>query len=125
MSEERVVKSVIGEIVLDLRPRIIEKIFHLPKADQYVKITYHQEEIWCRDNDKKAKKIIQSSFLIDRTSVGHRARKVDMTRGYMKDDVRYSIVFLRKIMGLPVARHLHIWMVHFMETIKKIKMPID
>ena len=38
--EEKVVQSSIREIVLDLRPRNIEKIFHLPRVDQYVKITY-------------------------------------------------------------------------------------
>lgn len=31
VSEERVVKSVTREIVLDLRPRNIEKVFHLLK----------------------------------------------------------------------------------------------
>ena len=32
--EVRVVKSIIGEIVLDLRPKNIEKKFNLPRADQ-------------------------------------------------------------------------------------------
>lgn len=59
-------KSIIEEIVLDLRPRNIEKVFHLPRAYQYVKITYHQAERWYRDNEKEATKIIQSSFFINR-----------------------------------------------------------
>ena len=33
VSRERVVKSVIGEIVMGLRPRNIEKAFHLPRFD--------------------------------------------------------------------------------------------
>lgn len=28
-------------------------------------------------------------------------------------------------MGLPTSRHLNIWMVHFIETIKTMKIPID
>ena len=108
MSKERVVKSVTGEIVLNLRPRNIEKVLHLPRDDQYVKKTYHQVEIWYRENDKKATNIIQSSFFIDRMLMRRRARKVDMTRGYIKDDNGYSIVLLRKIMHLLVPRHLHI-----------------
>lgn len=48
-----------------------------------------------------------------------------MTRGYMKDDIRYSIVLLSRVMGLPVVGHLNIWMVHFIETIQTTKMPID
>ncbi len=31
--KERVVKSIIGEIILDLRPKNIKKVFHLPRAD--------------------------------------------------------------------------------------------
>ncbi len=31
--EEKVVKSVTGEIVLDLKPRNIEKVFHIPRTD--------------------------------------------------------------------------------------------
>ena len=90
-----------------------------------MKITYHQAKRWYRENDKKAIEIIQSSFFIDRTTMVCRVKKVDMTRGYMKDDIRYAILLLRKIMGLPNARHLHIWMVHFIETIKITKIPID
>ena len=44
--EERVVKIIIGEIVLDLRLRNIDKVLHLPRGDQYVKITYHEVERW-------------------------------------------------------------------------------
>ena len=51
--------------------------------------------------------------------------KVDMTRGYMKDDIKYSIVLLSRVMGLPTAGNLDIWMVHFTETIKTTKMIID
>ena len=80
MFKERVVKSVIGEIVLDLRLRNFKKFFHLLRADQYVKITYHQVERWYRESEKKVIEIIQSSFFIDRTPMGSRVEKVDMTR---------------------------------------------
>lgn len=43
--EERVVKNIIGEIVLDLRPKHIEKVFHLP---------HHQAERWYRDHEQEA-----------------------------------------------------------------------
>ena len=33
---EKVVKSVTGEIVLDIRPQNIEKVIHLPRVDQYL-----------------------------------------------------------------------------------------
>lgn len=81
------VKSIIGEIILDLRLNNIEKFFHLPRVDQYVRLTYHQEERWYTDNEKKDIEIIQSLYFINRTPTGQRAGKVDMTRGYMKDDI--------------------------------------
>ena len=56
---------------------------------------------------------MQSSFLIDKTLVGHRVGKVDMTRGYMEDDNGYVIVLLSRVMGLPTVEHLNNWMVHF------------
>ena len=64
-------------------------------------------------------------YLIDKTPLGKKEGKVDMTRAYMKDDIRHSIVLLRKIMGLPVVGNLNIWMVHFFETIRIEKMLID
>lgn len=48
-----------------------------------------------------------------------------MTRGYMKEDIRYSIILLSRVMGLLASGHLNIWMVHFIEMIKTIEMPID
>ena len=43
----------------------------------------------------------------------------------MKEDIGYSIILLSKVMGLPTSRHLNIWMVHFIEAIKMVKMSID
>ena len=57
--------------------------------------------------------------------MGHRVGKFDMTRGYMKDDIVYAIVLLRKVMGLPIVGHLQTWMVHFIETIIMTNMPIN
>lgn len=48
-----------------------------------------------------------------------------MTRGYMKDNIGYSIVLLRRVIGLPIVGNLNNWMVHFIKTIKETKMPID
>ena len=48
-----------------------------------------------------------------------------MTQGYMKDDIRYSIILLSRVMGLPVVGHLTPFMVNFIETIRHAKMPLD
>ena len=48
-----------------------------------------------------------------------------MTQGYMKDDIAYSIILLRKFMGLLVVGHLTPFMVNFIETIKHVKIPLD
>ena len=118
-------KSITGEIILNLRPKNIEKVFHLLREDQYIRLTYRQAERRYRDHEQEAMEIIQSSYLIDKTPLGRKSRKVDMARGYMKDDIEHSIVLLRRIMGLPAIGHLNIWMVHFIETIRMEKMPID
>ena len=44
VSEERVVKSITREIFLDLRPKNIDKVFHLPRENQYIRLKYHQVE---------------------------------------------------------------------------------
>ena len=123
--EERVVKSITEEIVLNLRPKNIEKVFNLLRVDQYIRLAYHQARRWYRDHEQEATKIIQSSYFIDRTPLGRKDRKVDMTRGYMKDDIAHSIVLLSIIMGLLAAGHLNIWMVHFIKTIRMTKMQIE
>ena len=64
-------------------------------------------------------------IFIDRTQVRRRARKVDMTQGYMKDDIGYTIVLFSRVMGLLVAGHLNIWMVYFIATIRMTKLSID
>lgn len=43
----------------------------------------------------------------------------------MKDDIGYVIMLLSRAIGLPMARYLQTWMVHFIETIKKPRIPID
>jgi hypothetical protein len=48
-----------------------------------------------------------------------------MIRGYMKEDIAYSIILLSTVMGFIVAGHLNIFMVHFIETIKKVEVPLD
>ena len=44
--EEKVVKSVTKEIILDLQPHNIEKVSHLLRADQYLQISYDGSERW-------------------------------------------------------------------------------
>jgi hypothetical protein len=51
VSEERVVKSITCEIILDLRTKNIKKVFHLLRACQYIRMAYHQAERWYRDNE--------------------------------------------------------------------------
>lgn len=103
VSEERVVKSITGEIMLDLRPKNIEKVFHFLRVDQYIRLTYHQAERWYKEHGGKASKIIKSSYLIEKTPLGCKEGKVDMKRGYMKDDIRYYIILLSRVMGLPAS----------------------
>lgn len=53
-SEERVVKSITGEIFVDLRPKNIEKVFHLLRFNQYIRLTYYQAERWHREHGEEA-----------------------------------------------------------------------
>ena len=48
-----------------------------------------------------------------------------MTQGYMKEDIGYSIILLRRIMGLPAVGHLNTFMVNFIEIIRQEKIPLD
>ena len=48
-----------------------------------------------------------------------------MTRGYMKEDIGYSIILLSRVMGFLIAGHLNIFIVQFIETIKKEEIPLD
>ena len=56
--EEKAVKSVTREIVLGLKPQNIEKVFHLPKVDQYLQITYDSANIWYKENEIEARKLV-------------------------------------------------------------------
>ena len=47
--EERVVKSVTEEVVLDLQPNNIERVFHLPRVDQFIRLSYETIERWYRE----------------------------------------------------------------------------
>lgn len=48
---EKVVKSVTGDLVLDLRPQKIKKVFHLPRTDQYLQISYEGVDTWYKENE--------------------------------------------------------------------------
>ena len=69
--------------------------------------------------------IIQLSYLIEKPPRGRITGKVDMTRGYMKEDIGHSIILLSRVMGLLVASHLNTFMVNFIETIKATKIPLN
>ena len=47
---ERVVKSITGEVVLDIRPNNIERFFHLPRADQFIRLSYEAAKRWYKDH---------------------------------------------------------------------------
>lgn len=108
VSEERVIKSITREIVLDLQPKNVEKVFHLPRANQFIRLTYHQERRWYKEHVEEASEIIKSSYLIEKTPLGRKESKVDITRGYMKEDIKYSIILLSRVMGFPTSEHLNI-----------------
>ena len=44
-----------------------------------------------------------------------------MTWGYMKEDTGYSIILLRKVIGLPTMGHLNTFMINFIAA----KIPLD
>ena len=77
--KERVVKSVTIEVVLDHRLDNIERLFHLPWEDQFIRLTYEVVERWYSEHLKEAIDIIQSSYLIEKNPLGKITSKVDMT----------------------------------------------
>ncbi len=93
--------------------------------DQFIRITYEATERWYREHLKEVTYIIQSSYLIEKTPLGKITRKVDMKRGYMKEDIGYSIILLSRVMGLPTTGHLNFFLVNFIETIETTRMPLD
>ena len=86
--EERVVKRIIGEIILNLQPKNIENVFHLPRMDQIIRLTHEQVERWYWEYIDEASEIIQSSYLIEKNPLGNKMSKVDIKRRYMKEDIR-------------------------------------
>ena len=122
---ERVVKSVSREVVLDLRPDNIERVFHFPRADQFIRLSYEIAERWYKDHHQEAIDIIHSSYFIEKPPRGKTLNKVDLARGYMKDDIGYPIILLSRVMGLSAAGHLAPFMINFIETIKHAKIPMD
>ena len=100
-------------------------MFQLLREDEFIWPTYKQVERWYQEHIDEASEIIQSSYLIEKNLLGKKIRKVDMTRGYMKEDIGYSIILLRRIMSLSVVGHLNIFMLHFIEMIKKVEVPLD
>ena len=76
--DERVVKSISGEVVLDLRPDNIERVFHLPRADQFIRLSYETIERWYKDHHQEAIDIIYSSYFIEKPPRGKTVSKVHL-----------------------------------------------
>ena len=93
--------------------------------DQFIRLSYEAKERWYREHPKEASKIIQSLYLIEKNPLGRVIGKVDMTRGYMKEDISYSIILFRRVMDLPIAGHLSSFIVNFIEIIRTTKIPLD
>lgn len=79
--KERVVKRIMGEIILDVRPKNIEKVFHLPREYQFIRLTNEKAESWYEEYIDKAFEIIQYSYLIEKNPLGKKVGKLDMIRG--------------------------------------------
>ena len=56
--KEKVVKSVTREIVLDLRPQNIKKVFHLSWEDHYLHISFEGAYRWYRENEVEHKWVV-------------------------------------------------------------------
>ena len=123
--DERVVKSISGEVVLDLRPDDIERVFHLPRANQFIRLSYETAKRWYKDHHQEVIDTIYSSYFIKKPPRGKKVSKVNLAQGYMKDDIGYSIILLSRVMGLPVAGHLAPFMINFIKTIRHAKIPMD
>ena len=84
-----------------------------------------QFEKWYKEHQQEVIDIIQSSYLIEKPPWGRIMGKVDMTGGYMKDEIGYSIILLNRVLDLPIVGHCNTFMVNFIETIKQVKIPLD
>lgn len=123
--EESMVKIFIGDIVIDFHPDIAERVFHLPKSNNYFSVSYDKAGRWYRDHMVEAKELVQKKYLIKATPHGRTPARVDLTRGYMIADMGYCIMLLSRVMGLVATSHLEEWMVHFIEKIRTGNDPID
>lgn len=123
--DERVVKNITGKAILDLWLDNIARVFHLPRVDQFIRLSYEAVERWHKDHYQEAIDIIYSLYFIKKPPQGKKINKVDMTQGYMRDDIRYSIILLSRVIGFPIIGHLAPFMVNFIETIKHAKIPLD
>ena len=69
--------------------------------------------------------VVTDSPLPSQLLHSHFQHKVDMTQGYMKDDIRYSIILLRRVVVLPIVGHLAPFTVNFIETIRHVNIPLN
>jgi hypothetical protein len=58
VADERIVKSVTGDIILDLHPDNIERVFHLPKLDNYYNISFDKAARWYKDHTEEAENLV-------------------------------------------------------------------
>ena len=55
--------------------------------NQFIRLSYEVAKRWYKEHIKETTDIIKSSYLIEKTPLGRIIGKVDMTRGYMKEDI--------------------------------------
>ena len=58
MLDEKIVWVVTREMVLEIRPDVIERAFHLPASDSFISISYEGASSWYREHQDKADELI-------------------------------------------------------------------
>ena len=109
--DEKIVRVVTREMVLDIRPDNIERASNLPSNDSFISISYEGAYQWYREHQEEIDEIIQRRYLIERTPRSNKPINVDYSRGYMKVEIRYYIVSLSRVMGLKSDGYLDTRMV--------------
>ena len=61
---EKIVRAVTREMVLDIKPDAIEGAFHLLTSDSFVSISYEGDGQWYREHREEADELIQKRYLI-------------------------------------------------------------
>ena len=62
MLDERIVRDVIREMVLDIKLDSSERDFHLTSSDSIFSITYESASLWYHEIQKEDNEIIQKRY---------------------------------------------------------------